>query len=141
MTKLQKDAWVNLIGIIVCLVIALPCFYILKQRDTQGLDYVIISIIVGGPTFLICILYWKKTEAGFDEREKIIQRRAYIWSTYVMTIYALLLCLIPFFIVGGGGAIPVFYLPVSFVIGLFIGQLTQSSIILVLSQQEGPDGV
>jgi hypothetical protein len=141
MTKLQKDAWVNLIGATICTIITIPLFYGMKLRDTQGLDYLIITIIVGGPALLICILRWKKTEASLDEREKNISRKAYVWATYVLTIYAFLLCFFPFYIVGAGGVIPVFYLPVSFMIGLFVAQLTQSSIILVLSTLEDSDGL
>lgn len=140
MTKLQKDAWVNLIACTVCVIIAIPLLYAMKRTNAQGLEYVIIAVVAGGLAAPICILQWKKTEAGFDEREKLIKRKAYIWSTYVLTVYALLLCYIPFFVVGAAGVIPVYYLPVFLLVGLFVAQLTQSSIILVLCTLEDADG-
>lgn len=140
MTKLQKDAWVSLIVSTISLIIAIPLLYDMKRMDTQGLEFVIIAVVAGSLAALICILLWKKTEAGFDEREKLIKRKAYIWSTYVLTVYALLLCYIPFFVVGAAGVIPVYYLPVFLFVGLFVAQLTQSSIILVLCTLEDADG-
>jgi len=139
MTKLQKDAWVNLIVSAVGVIVGIITLNILRRLKGAGLESVIIGIVAGGLASLICVLLWKSTEAGFDEREKMINRKAYIWSTYVLTLYAVLVCFIAFFTIGATGSIPVFYLPVFLLVGLFVAQLTQSSIILVLSAQEQAD--
>ncbi len=140
MTKLEKNALVNIVLATVFVFIGLLFFSILRKTNTQGIMYVIIVVVAGGPTLLAGVLLQNKIEAKFDEREKFIGRKAFRWSTYVLTIYALLLCFIPFFIIGGKGSIQVYYLPVFFFIGLFIGQLTESAIILIMCSLERQGG-
>ena len=140
MTKLEKNAWVNIVAVAICAFISLLCLSFMRKANAQGIMYVIIIVVVGGPTMLTGILLMNKIKATFDEREKFIGRKAFGWATYVMTIYALLVCLIPFFIIGGMGSVPVYYLPVFLFIGLFIGQLTESAIILIMCSLEKHGG-
>lgn len=130
MTKLQKIAWKNIVGCTVCLIVGMPMLYLLKRLDMRGLDYLVIFVVVCPLVVLIGLLHMKKVEAALDEREKDICRKAFTISTYVLAAYAVALCLIPFCVLGARAVIPVFYLPAALVVGLFIGQLTESAVIL-----------
>jgi len=72
----------------------------------------------------------KKVETALDEQEKDICRKAYTISTYVLVAYAVALCLIPFCVLGARAVMPVYYLPAALMVGLFIGQLTESAVML-----------
>jgi len=139
MSKLQKHAWVSLIGTSICVVISILLFYFLKCTNAQGLYPVVIMIVVGGLTGLPIFLFIKKVESKYDEREKAIEEKAYVWATYAMIGYAFFVGFAAFFVIGGNGVLPVFYVPVFLFVGLFIGQLVQSAIILTLCSMEEAD--
>jgi undecaprenyl pyrophosphate phosphatase UppP len=139
MSKLQKHAWVNLIVTCICVVISILLFYDLRRSNAQGLDFIVIMIIVGGLTGLPIFLFIKKVESKYDEREKAINKKAYVWATYAMMGYAFFVGFTAFLVIGGNGVLPVFYLPMFLFVGLFIGQLVQSAIILILLAREETD--
>ena len=142
MSKLQKAAWVNLIVVSVCVVVMAACFSILAAANAKGFDYVVICVLAGSPGGLVAFLRSRKKgfEAGFDERERAINRRAFIWAAYVLTLFLALACIIPFFVLGGHARIPVYTLPALFVGALFITQFVHSAAILVMCALEDEDG-
>jgi len=127
MTKLQKKAWQNIIGVTVCLIVVMPILYLLKRLDMKGGDYLGNLVVV---CVVVVIIHMKRVESALDEREKDISIKAYTISTYVFSTYAALSCFIPFFVLGARAVIPVFYLPTALMVGLFIAQLTMSAVIL-----------
>ena len=61
MNRLQKKAWTELVAVFVTIVlITIPCLLFMATRNAQGLDYVIICLIVGTPTGLITYLIESK---------------------------------------------------------------------------------
>lgn len=142
MSKLQKTAWVNLIVASVGVVVMAACFYILTAANAKGFDYLVIFVVAGSPGGLAAFLHSRKKgfEAGLDERERAINRRAFIWAAYVLTIFLAVACIIPFFVLGGQAQIPVYTLPALFVGALFITQFVHSAAILVISALEEEDG-
>ena len=82
----------------------------------------------------------RKLDLPGQALEKAIDRKAFRLSAQFFITYAFLVSFISFFVVGGKGNIPVYYLPVFLVIGLFLSQLVQSAVILVLFSLEEQDG-
>ena len=142
MSKLQKSAWVNLGLVTVGLLIAMICFVFLSKINARGIDYIIISLVV------VCIMapfeyihYKKKSyEAGFDEREKMISKQAFNISVFGLVVFLGLVCIIPFFVVGGGNTIKVIYLPIVFLGALFTAQFVHSMAIIIQCALEEENG-
>ena len=142
MSKLQKSAWINLIAVSMCALVSGAGFSLLFLLNARGIYLIFIFFIVGSLTGLgICKFYRKKSpEAGFDEREKMIYRRAFGMATYALTIFMGGICIIPFFVLGGQNVIKVYYLPLIFLSTLFASQFVHSAAILVMCALEDDDG-
>lgn len=139
MNKLQKSAWFNLGMITVCIIISMPFLFYLTKRNAKGIDYIIIFLIVGSITGLAAYLLIRKKgfEAGLDEREKQIYKRAFIWSAMALAAFLGCICFIPFFALGGQNVIKVYYLPMIFLSTLFAAQLVHSTAIIIQCSLEG----
>ena len=140
MNRLQRNTWIELAFTTLAAIVGIIFIYSLRNRNAQGVVYIVICIVVGGPVMLAGMLLSNKVEAKYDEREKLIWRKAFRCSAQTFIVYALLACFVSFFTVGGKGNIPVYLLPVFLFIGLFIGQLVQSAVILILFSLEEQDG-
>jgi len=142
MNKLQKSAWINLAVIILCMMIFLPCFLFMAIMNTKGLVYVLVCIVI--TVFLSPVIYIihkkKGFEAGLDEREKTIYKRAFTISAYGLAAFLGFACFIPFFILGGQSLIKLYYLPLIFMATLFTAQFIHSSAILIQCALEAEDG-
>ncbi len=143
MSKLQKSAWINLSGVTLSTLISMLCFAVLAKTNAKGMDYVIICILVACIITPVAYWYYKKKsiESGFDERENIIYQRAFNISAFGLVIFLGLVCIIPFFIIGGGNAIRVIYLPIIFVSAIFIAQFVHSLAIIIQCAQEEENGL
>jgi hypothetical protein len=141
MNKLQKSAWINLVGVTVCTPLAIMFIYLMARSNAKGFGYLLICLIVGSLSGLTLFLLFRKKglEAGFDEREKAIHKRSFIWSAYALAVFLACVCIIPFFALGGGSDIPIFYLPVIFFCTLFFAQFVHSAAVLILCQLEDED--
>jgi len=142
MSKLQKSAWFNLGMVTLCMIIAMPCFFFLTKRNAKGVDYMLICFIVACITVPVTyILYRKKSyEADFDEREKMINRRAFSFAVMGLTVFLACVCIIPFFALGGQNVIKVYYLPLIFLSTLFAAQFVHSMAILIQCSMEEENG-
>lgn len=142
MSKLQKSAWFNLIMVTVCTIIVLINIFLLARHNAKGIDYLIICLVVGAvATPTLYILQKKKgIESKFDEREKTINRRAFVISVFGMVVFLAGACIIPFFVLGGQNVIKVYYLPVIFFSSLFAAQFVQSMAIIIQCAMEEDDG-
>ena len=144
MSKLQKSAWFNLGFVTIGSLFAMLCFTFAAGRIEKGFNYmnvilclIMISIII--PTVLI--IHKKKSyEADFDEREKIIDRRATVLSLSGLAVFLYLACFIPFVAFGGGNTIKIIYLPVIFICTAFTAQLFKSVAIIIQCALEGENG-
>ena len=137
MNRLQKRAWTELIAAFVMIVlIIIPCLLFMTAGNTQGLDYVIIFLIVSTPTGLICYLIELKKLKKYDEREQAIIRKAFATSAAVFIIYLGGFSITSFFLLGGGQSIPVIFMPIMVLTGLILAQCAQSFIILIQCAKE-----
>jgi hypothetical protein len=142
MSKLQKAAWFNLGMCTVCILISAPCIYFLASRNAEGIDYLLICFIVACLTSPIAYIIYKKKgfEAGFDEREKMIYRRAFSIAVLGLIVFLACVCIVPFFALGGQSVIKVHYLPLIFFSTLFAAQFVHSTAILIQCALEEEDG-
>ena len=137
MNRLQKRAWTELIAAFVMIVlIIIPCLLFMAAGNTQGLDYVIICLIVGTPTGLICYLIELKKLKKYDEREQAIIRKAFSISAMLFIFYLSVFSFVSFFTIGGKQSIPVVLMPIMVLTGLFLAQCTQSFVILFQCAKE-----
>jgi hypothetical protein len=77
--------------------------------------------------------------AHFDEREKMIYKRAFVWAAIALLAFLACVCFIPFFVLGGANSVRVLYLPVIFLSTLFVGQLVHSAAVLIQCALEAED--
>ena len=142
MSKLQKSAWVNLIAVTICAIIGGVAFSVLSLLNAKGIDYIFVFLIVGSLTGLcIYVFYLKKSpEAGFDEREKMIYKRAFGLAACTLTVFLSCVCIIPFFVLSGQSVIKVYYLPLILFSTLFVAQFVHSTAILIQCSLEEEDG-
>jgi hypothetical protein len=144
MSKLQKAAWFNLSLLTISSLFALLCFTWAAGRIEKGFNYInailclVMFCIIVPVTFIIAKK--KSYEAGFDEREKIINERATSLSLSGLIIILYLACFIPFVALGGGNIIKVVYLPVIFICTILTYQLIKSIAIIVQCALEEQNG-
>ncbi len=142
MTRLQKAAWFNLAGITVVGMIGTAAILYLTKTNARGIEYVLICIFV--PVFVSPGLYIhhrkKSLEVRFDEREKMIHRRAFAMAAIGLTIFLACVCIFPFFVLGGQSVVKVYYLPVIFFGALFTAQFIHSAAVLVMCALEDDHG-
>lgn len=121
MNKTQKDAWLCLIMTMLLLIFSVIVYGGVvavgkPTRITGGLFYI-------GLIIVLCFrLLWKKqspAEADMDERDKFIKKRATLAAYFSLWGFFIAACIIPWFIVGPEGFIPVWVLPVT-LFGVFI---------------------
>jgi fatty acid desaturase len=142
MSKLQKSAWTNLIAVSMCAIVGGAGFSLLFLLNAKGIDHIFIFFIVGSLTGLGVYMFYRKKspEAGFDEREKMINRREFSFAAMGLTIFLACVCIIPFFVLGGQNVIKVYYLPLIFISTLFAAQFVHSMAILIQCALEEEDG-
>jgi uncharacterized membrane protein YkvI len=139
MNRLKQRARQEFIGVTVSSIILLICFSFMVAGNAKGASYLVICLIAGVPTALICILKQLKFEKQLDEREIAMYRNANLWSVWAFVGYLLMFCLSVFFLVGGSGQSPVWLFPAMLFSGLLIAQATQSAIILIRCAKEQSD--
>ncbi len=137
MNRLQKKAWIELIacGVMIVL-ITIPAILFLASRNAQGLDYLLIALIVGAPTGLIAYLIELKKLNDYDEREKEIIRKAFMLSMMIFVFYLLAFAFTAFFLIGGKEKVPVVVLPLMVLTGIFLAQCVQSAALLIQCAKE-----
>ena len=144
MSKLQKSAWFNLGLITIGGLFAMLCFVFAASRIEKGFNYINVILCLIMMCIIIpvaCILHKKKSfEAGFDEREKMINHRATNLSLSGLLISLYFACFIPFVALGGGNTIKVIYLPVIFICTIFATQLIKFLAIIIQCALEEEDG-
>jgi len=142
MSKLQKAAWFNLAVTTGCMLAAGLGFAFLTRVNAKGVVYVgiaLVSACVLTPVFYV-LCHRKGFEASFDEREKMIYRRAFALSAWVLMFFLAGICIVPFLALGGQNVIRAYCLPLIFLSTLFVAQFAHSVAILIQCERENNDG-
>ncbi len=142
MSKLQKSAWLNLGMTMVFAVISTAGILFLASVNAKGvgplLKGILVCVLISPGVY---ILYRKKSlEVRSDEREKMIDRRAFIVAAVGLAIFLGCVCTFPFFILGGQSVIKVYYLPLIFIGTLLTAQFVHSAAVLIMCALEDDDG-
>jgi uncharacterized membrane-anchored protein len=141
MNRLEKKAWVNLGGVLLCIVIAGPGVAIMVYMNIQaGLPGLISLFVTGLIVGLITYRRNIKSWAQLDEREKKILQKALVWSMSVFILFMYCASFAVFYIVGAKNPIPAYILPVLFLSGLFLMIFVQSAALLIQFAKEHYDG-
>ncbi|MCK4959378.1 MAG: hypothetical protein KAT00_08250 [Planctomycetes bacterium] len=141
MSKFEKHAWVELVAVGVMVLYLSLVLHSLAKKNVQGADFVVIMIVIGSVGAALWTAIERRIEAGYDEREKKILSKAFKWAAIAFFGYVLVMAWSAFFIIGGGGVIRVVHLPVFFFVGLFVSQLVQTAMMLILyNMSESDDG-
>jgi hypothetical protein len=136
MNRLEKRAWGNIAGVILCAIIAGPGIWWMVGHNTKGLVVLIpflISGLIGG---LISYVRNMKCWAELDEREQKISARALALSRCVTILFLWCASFTVFFIVGANNPLPAYFLPVLFITGICLASVVQSASLLIQFAKE-----
>jgi hypothetical protein len=139
MNRLERNAWIELFGVFALTMLMAVIFACLVKTNASGLIYVMIIIVTGSVSAVIFSIIAYKIESKYDEREKKIRQKAFSISVMALSGCLLIMCFVPFFLIGGQGSIAVYYLPMIFCGCLFISQVVMSSVILFQCAKEQSD--
>ena len=146
MNKTQKGALVNLVGALLNIAIAvfLVVEIVILRRLPESFSekfWVLIAVCMLGP--ILVIFYRKKqspAEVESDERDNLIKYRAVLASFISVWILLAAVTIIPRFVVGIAGTIPIWLLAFINVGVLLVAMLVYSVAILVQYGWGGKDG-
>jgi uncharacterized membrane protein len=139
MNQLEKRAWGNLGGIMLCAIISGPGIWWMVRSNTQG-PAVLASFLISG--LIVGLISYRrniKRLAKFDEREQKIAARAGALSSCVFILFLYCASFVVFFVVGAKNPVPAYILPALFLSGLFLMVLVQSAAILIQFAKERYD--
>ncbi len=139
MTKLQKRAWFELVGVVAAVAVGAIGLAVLVRLNANGIFNIVIFSVTFLVTGLVAAVSSIRFFSGFDEREKKIYIRAFVIATGAFVAITCFISFCVFFIVGGKSLIPVYVLPAMFLLGLFIAQFVQSTAILLQFAWEQAD--
>ena len=139
MNKLEKTAWGNIGGIILCAIIAGPGIWLMVIFNAKG-PIVMVPFWIGGLIGgLVSYLHNIKEWARLDEREKEIATKANALSRCVFILFLYCTSFIIFFVAGAKNPVPAYILPTLFLSGLFLMVFVQSAAILLQFAKERYD--
>jgi hypothetical protein len=142
MSKLQESALLNLSMATVFALISTACILFLASINAKG----VAPWLIG---FFVCLLlspgvyipYRKKgLEVSFEQRERMIDRRAFIAAAIGLAIFLGCACTLPFAVLGGKGVIKVYYLHLILISAVLTAQLVHSAAVPVMCALEGDYG-
>ena len=135
MHRIQKIALFNIIVILTALALSLITFcvayYVLDlpfMRAILGFGFL---AILGLRRFWPIFINKKSSSVTYDERDSLIHRKASLGAYSIFWFYFSIASIVPIFIVGVFGKIPVLYLPIMAFCGQLVINLTQSILLLI----------
>lgn len=144
MNKAQKEAWFGLfLGVPLILI---PCgafIFISYDRGISIAPPFILAYLVSMsflPWLFRFFTYRNKKRVIYDERDRLIEKRAALVSYFVFWLYFVIVLIIPWWVTGSTGSVPVIILPIILVGGLSIFVFIQSLTTLILYGWGGKDG-
>ena len=133
---LEKKAWDNLGGVLICIIIAVPGIALLVHMNVTSIVGLVSFLISGLISGLISYLRAIKSWAKFDEREQKIVAKARALSSCVFMLFLYCASFGVFFVVGAKSPVPAYILPALFLSGLFLMVFVQSAAILIQVAKE-----
>ena len=141
MSILQKRAWLYLAVVSAAVLIAGIIIDILVRVNAEGGGFGgVIPILVGITVGFICYIRSIPKENQLDEREKMIARKSFEWSSKTFIVFMAIAMFGFFGFFDAREKIPVYFLPYLFMTGLFFAQLVESATILIWCAKEQQNG-
>ena len=139
MNRAQKMGWYNLIVVLVSLALTGVTISVLAAivgmpKALGGFCFLGIGGLIG---FSPIIFRKKQGQLDFDERDLLIQRRAFVIAYSIFWVFFTFACMIPWLVLDTGTTIRVVVLPGMLAGGFVIVQLIQSIAILVMYGKGG----
>lgn len=144
MNKTQKGAWFTFGVAVLLIVFSIIVFKgmflsAVEARKPVGIWFLLILFFIGGSVVFLC----KKqspAEVDSDERDNLIKKRSVLACFVSIWILLIAASIIPTFIVGDGGSIPVDLLPIINFCIFLIAMLVYSVAVLVQYYTGGKKG-
>jgi uncharacterized membrane-anchored protein len=142
MNKTQKGAWFNLVGTLLCfalgIYIVVEVFILRRLPEGFGRFWGLLAFwLVTGIAIIFIQKKQSPAEVDSDERDNFIKKRAVLASFVSVWILLFASSIIPRFIVGPNGSIPVWILPIINLCVLLIVMLIYSAALLIQYSRGG----
>ena len=135
MNKIQKSAWFSLVGslffIILCVCLGVNMFVMQKMPSKNFVWAVAAFCIFGGVGILWVLRKRRSTQVDSDERDRFIEKRAVLVSFISVWVLLAADTIIPRFVVGLDGSIPVWMLAIMNVAILYGASVVYYTAVLI----------
>jgi hypothetical protein len=144
MNKAQEEAWLGLfLGVPLILIPCGVCVFISYDRGMTFAPLFMLAYLASIsflPWFFRLFSYKNTKQVTYDERDRLIEKRAALISYFFFWLYFVIACIIPWWFTGSKGSVPVITLPVILIGGLSIFVFIRSLATLILYGRGGGDG-
>jgi hypothetical protein len=144
MNKAQEEAWFGLfLGVPLILI---PCgvsIFISYDRGVSFAPLVMLAYLASMsflPWLFRLFAYRNKKQVTYDERDRLIEKRAALMSYFFFWLYFVIACIIPWWFTGSKGSVPVITLPIILIVGLSLFVFIRSLMTLILYGRGDKDG-
>ncbi len=139
--NLKRKAWKEFLSLIGFSVFGFFIYGLLTYTDVKGMPMLIgmgvmlVSMVIGG--FVVKRQKGETVTPEFDERElTLLQRAASIGATCFM-LYAVIIMMVMFSLIGGRGMVPMWSIPVALFVGLLFAGTVQFLILMHHIKDDG----
>jgi len=144
MNKAQKEAWFGLfLGVPLILIPSGVCVLISYDRGVSFAPLLMLAYLASMsflPWLFSLFAYRNKKQVTYDERDQLIEKRATLTSYFFFWLYFVIALIIPWWVTGSEGSVPVITLPIILIGGLSIFVFIRSLTTLILYGWGGKDG-
>ena len=144
MNKAQKEAWFGLfLGVPLILIPGGVFIFISYDRGISIAPLFILAYLASMsflPWLFRLFAYRNKKRVIYDERDRLIEKRAALMSYFFFWLYFVISLIIPWWVAGSEGSVPAITLPIILTGGLSIFVFIQSLTTLILYGRGGKDG-
>ena len=136
MNKAQEEAWFGLfLGVPLILIPGGVLVFISYDRGMPLAPLFMLAYLASMsllPWLARLFAYRNKKQITYDERDRLIEKRAALISYFFFWLYFVIALIIPWWITGSEGSVPVIILPVILIGGLSIFVFIQSLTTIIL---------
>ena len=141
MNRAQKEAWFGLFLGIPLILIPSGTFILISFDKGASFAAPFMLAYLTSMSFLPWLIrhfaYRNKKPVTYDERDRLIEKRAALTSHFFFWLYFVISLIIPWWIIGSEGTVPVIILPIILTGGLMIFVFIQSLTTLILYKTKG----
>lgn len=144
MNRAQKEAWFGLFLGVPMVLIPSGVFILISYDQGVSFASPFMLAYLASMSFLPWLIrffaYRNKKQINYDERDRLIEKRAALMSYFFFWLYFVISLIIPWWVAGSEGSVPAITLPIILTGGLSIFVFIQSLTTLILYGRGGKDG-